>query len=136
MLMILVRMEYTPGLTEFLQGGGPRKLPVRSIVMGDVPLDWEDPGHFLPQGGLPSGKYAAEEGGDGQVDLSSTGRVYEGSGYGGCGDAHPPLLEYRHPVYFHLADTVAMSGGGETARGASFEDMVGSGRPRHMAGRG
>ena len=85
--------------------------------MGNITSDWEDPGRFSPQGGPSAGKDAAEEDRGGHVDLSVTGRGNEGSGAGRGGDVRPPLPEYRRPVYRHLADTGAMSGGGATAGG-------------------
>ena len=47
----------------------------------------------------------------------------EGSGAGGGGDVPTPSSEYRRPLYRHLANTGAMSGGGETAGG----DIMGDG---------
>ena len=110
--------------------------------MGNITSDWEDPGRFSPQGGPSAGKDAAEEDRGGHVDLSVTGRGNEGSGAGRGGDVRPPLPEYRRPVYRHLADTGAMSGGGATAggrgpggAGAGVDEMVGAGRTQPRAGR-
>ena len=54
-----------PDFQEILQGGGASDPPVRRRVMGDVSSDWEDPGRFPPQGGLPAGKDADKEEHDG-----------------------------------------------------------------------
>ena len=97
--------------------------------MGDVPSDLEDLGRFPPQGGPPSGKDAAKEVCDGQADLSAAGCGNEGSRYGGGGDVSPLLLEYRRPIYRHLAYTGAMSGSGVTIGGEGVDEMVGEVRP-------
>ena len=103
--------------------------------MGDVPSDWEDPGQVPPQGVPPGDKDAVEEGHAVQVALSDYGRDNEGSGTRGGGDVFYTPLEYHFPVYRHLADTCAMSGGGEKAGGTDVDEMVGSGRTRPRAGR-
>ena len=69
------------------------------------------------------------------MDLSNTGLGNECSGYGGGGGVCTPFPEYHCPVYRHLADTEAMSGGGATARGAGVDEMLGSGRNRPRVGR-
>ena len=112
---------------EILQGGGARDTPVCRLIASDVPSDWEDPGRVSPQGGPSAGKGSAKEGHDKQVYLSATGSENEGSGTGGGGDIIPLPPEYRFPVYHHLADTGAMSGGGATPGGACVDEMMGSG---------
>ena len=76
-------------LQELLQGCDTCKILVRRRVMGYVTLDWDDPGRFPPQVGLPYGKYADKKDRDRHVDLSATGSGNEGSGYGGYGDVSP-----------------------------------------------
>ena len=76
---------------------------------------------------LLTGKDVSKEWHGGQVDLSISGRENEGSGAGGGGDVLPLTTEYCLPVYHHLMNTGAMSGGGATARGAGVDKMVGSG---------
>ena len=61
------------------------------------------------------------------MDLSTTGRGNAGNGSGGDGDVCLPPPEYRHPVYHHLTDTGAMSGGRVTARGVGVDEAVGAG---------
>ena len=69
------------------------------------------------------------------MDLSSTGCGNEESGDGGGGDVRPPPPKYCLPVYFHLADTVAMYGGVVTSGGADVNAVVGAVRPRPRVGR-
>ena len=109
---------------ELLQGSGTSDTHVWCRVMGYVPSDWEDPGRFIPQGGTWAGKDAAEEVCDRQADLSASGHGNEVSSTGEGGDVRPLPPEYRCPLYCHLADTGAISGGGETAGGADVDGMV------------
>ena len=51
--------------------------------MGNNPLNWEDPGRFLPLSGLSDGEDVDKEGHDGQVGLPIYGQGNEGSGSGG-----------------------------------------------------
>ena len=118
-----------PDLRGLLQGVGTSENPVRRRVMGDVPSYWEEPRLFPLQGVLPSGKDAAKEVCDGQADLSAAGCGNEGSRSGGGGDVSPLLLEYRRPIYRHLAYTGAMSGSGVTIGGEGVDEMVGEVRP-------
>ena len=120
---------------ELLQGSCSSNPTVWRRVMGDIPLDWEEPRQFLPQDGPTTGKDAAKEGRDGYIDLSAAGSGHEVSGAVGGGDVRNPLLEYCHPVYFHLANTGAISSVVETFGSASVEEMVLTGRPRPREGR-
>ena len=74
--------------------------------MGNLTQDWEDPGQFPQQGGLPDGKDSSKEEHDGQVVLTTAGQHDDGSGSGRSGYVRPLTPEYRRPVYFHLADTI------------------------------
>ena len=76
-------------LQGILQGGGTSNNTVQRRVLGDVPLDWEDPGRFPPQIGPPDGKYESKEVRDVQVDLSTAGRGNTVSGSVGGGDVSP-----------------------------------------------
>ena len=62
------------------------------------------------------------------MDLSSTGLVHEVNGAEVGVYVRPPPPEYYRPVYFHSADTGAMSEGRVTAGGADVDEMVGSGQ--------
>ena len=53
-----IRPPYFRGI---LQGGGISNTPVQRRVVCDVTSGWEEPGRFIPQGGLPSGKDASKE---------------------------------------------------------------------------
>ena len=97
--------------------------------MGDVPLDWQDPGQFPPKGGPSACKYTAKEGRGGQVDILTSERGNEGSGDGRGGEVRPPLPEYLRSVYHHSSNTGAMYSGGATAGGAGVDAMLGSGWP-------
>ena len=119
----------------FLQGGSASNTPVWNLILGGVPLYWEDPGQVPSQGGPLAGKGAAKEVHDKQVELSISGCGNEGSGAIGGGEAHPPTPEYRRPVYRHSADTGAKSGGGATSRGAGVDEMVGAAQTRLGLGR-
>ena len=115
-------------LHKFLLGGSSRDPTFWSIVLGDVPSYWYDPGQVPPQGVPLARNNVANEVQVGQVDISVTVKVYEGSGYVGGGYVCPPPPEYLFPVHFHTADTGAIYGGGETSRGAGVNNMVGTGR--------
>ena len=56
-------------------------------------------------------------------------QIDEGSGYGGGGDVIPLPPEYRLTVYFHLAYTGDIYGGGLTGGSSGENEMVLSGRP-------
>ena len=63
------------------------------------------------------------------MDLYNYGHSNEVSGSGGGGNVHTSTPEYCHPVYYHLANTGAMFGGGLMEGVARVNDMVGAGWP-------
>ena len=68
------------------------------------------------------------------MDLPTSVRSDDGSGFGGGVDLRPPLSEYRSTVYHDSSDTVAMSRGGAAARGMGDPTVVGSGRDQICTG--